>query len=86
MFQIEDEMHAEPQKGEFNTFAEALEELKRRAAIPWNQHPNRCPCENWESCCRNYEIIEYDNSILPWKKLSSKEVLKISSEGVQWLL
>ena len=31
MFVIEDEAHAEPQLGEFTTFAEAVDELKRRA-------------------------------------------------------
>lgn len=85
MFQIEDEMHSEPQESEFSTFYEALEELKRIATIPFGQYPNKCPCQNWETCSRNYEIVEYDNSTIPWKKLSCKEVLKISTEGVTWL-
>lgn len=83
MFQIEDEMHAEPQEGEFNTFDEALEELKKIARIPYDRYPNKCPCQNWKTCCRIYEIVEYDNSTIHWKKVSSKEVLKISGEGVK---
>lgn len=85
MFQIEDEMHAEQQEGEFNTFNEALKELKKRAIIPFGQYPNKCPCQNWETCCRNYEIVEYDTSTTPWEKISCEEVLKISFEGVKWL-
>jgi len=44
MFIIDDESHCEYQRGEYATFAEALAELKRRAAIPWDVEPNRAPC------------------------------------------
>lgn len=43
MYAIEDEIHAEPH-GEFSTRDQAIEELKRRAAIPWNEAPNVAPC------------------------------------------
>ena len=39
MFIIEDERHAE-QQGQFASLKEALGELKKRAAIPWDQAPN----------------------------------------------
>jgi hypothetical protein len=44
MFIIEDEQHAEPQSGEFESIADALAELKRRAMLPWDQPPNVAPC------------------------------------------
>jgi hypothetical protein len=34
MFIIEDESHAEPQNGEFQTFEDAFRELERRSKIP----------------------------------------------------
>jgi len=66
MFIIEDEIHAEPQKGEYKTFEHAISELKKRATIPWNEKPNRCLCTNWKDCERNYQIIEYDTTKIPW--------------------
>ena len=84
MFQIEDEFHAEPQKGTFDSYEVALDELKLRAEIPWNKEPNRCPCTNWENCSRNYEIIEYDDSGTPWKELNHVSVLTVSAKGIKW--
>jgi hypothetical protein len=46
MFIIEDEIHAEPQKGEYITFEDALAELQKKSIIPWDEKPNRCPCTN----------------------------------------
>lgn len=85
MFLIEDELHAEIQ-GEFQTFEEALRELEKRAEIPWNEIPNRCPCTNWENCERNYQITEYDTTQTPWKELQRIEILNISAEGAEWLI
>ncbi|WP_445721292.1 hypothetical protein [Flavobacterium sp.] len=84
MFIIEDEIHAEPQKGEYKTFEDAFVELKKRAAIPWNEKPNRCPCTNWKDCERNYQIIEYDTTKISWKELKRKDILTISAKGVKW--
>ncbi len=84
MFKIEDEIHAELQDGEFTTFEEALVELQKRAAIPWNKKPNRCPCTNWKDCERKYQIINYDTTQTPWKELQRKNVLTISAKGVKW--
>ena len=86
MFRIEDEQHAELQHGEYRTFEEALEELKRRAVLPWDITPNRCPCKSWRTCHRNYEIVEYDERTIPWKENSRKLALTISSEQVEWKL
>jgi hypothetical protein len=80
MFVIEDELHAEPQ-GQFDSLEQAIAELRRRAAIPWDQHPNVAPCTNWRSCGRSYEIIEYDNS---WNELRRVAALEVSADGIRW--
>lgn len=67
MFIIEDEQHAEPQEGKYDTIESAIAEFKRRSEIPWDSSPNRCPCMGWEKCQRKYEIIEYNDSSIPWK-------------------
>ena len=85
MFIIEDESHSEPQKGEFQTFQKAISELERRAKIPWDELPNRCRCTNWKDCGRNYQIIEYDTSQIPWKELQRKDILTISAKELKWM-
>ena len=80
---IEDERHAE-WCGEFSSFNDALEELKRRSGIPWDKKPNICPCTNWKNCGRNYEIVEFDNSTKPWKEHSRTPALDVSAGGVLW--
>jgi hypothetical protein len=84
MFLIEDEAHAEQQPGEFATLADAISELKRRAAIPWDAEPNRAPCTNWRSCGRRYEIIEYDTATRPWKELQRLPGMNIRATGLNW--
>lgn len=84
MFVIEDETHAEPIKGEYKTFDDAFIELEKRASVPWDEKPNRCPCSNWKDCQRNYQIIEYDTSKIPWKELQRRNVLTISAKGIKW--
>lgn len=61
MFRIEDERHSEFH-GDFETMAAAVEELRRRAEIPWDQEPNRAPCTNWRTCGRSYGIIEFESN------------------------
>ncbi len=85
MFIIEDELHAESQKDEFQTFGDAFNELEKRSKIPWNEKPNRCPCTNWNDCERNYQIIEYDTTRTPWKELQRKDILTISAKGIKWI-
>jgi len=84
MFIIGDERHAEPQEGEFATFADAMVELRRRAALPWNEPPNVAPCTNWRECGRKYEVIEYDDSAKPWRELRRHAVLEVSALGATW--
>lgn len=85
MFVIEDEAHAELH-GQFETRQQAIAELRRRAAIPWDQSPNCAPCTSWRKCGRVYEIVEYDATTLPWRKLSRDTALEISAAGVQWFI
>ena len=85
MFIIEDEFHAEWQDGEFATLHDAISELKRRAKIPWDEEPNKAPCTNWRNCGRQYVVIEYDDSVSPWKEQSRIYILDIRAKGVKWL-
>ena len=84
MFVIEDERHAEPQ-GKYVNLEEAVVELRRRSRIPWDEEPNQAPCMSWRTCGRAYELIEYDDTQEPWKKLRSLFALEISAAGVEWL-
>jgi hypothetical protein len=85
MFAIEDELHAEPQDGEHATLAEAVAELRRRAALPWDEVPNVAPCTSWRTCGRAYEIVEYDTSSNPWKELRRIPFLEVNAAGAKWL-
>jgi hypothetical protein len=86
MFIIEDERHAEPQPGRFDTLAAAVEELKRRSALPWDEPPNAAPCRGWRTCGRLYEIVEYDTSAAPWRELLRLPCLEVSASGAHWLI
>lgn len=82
---IEDEAHSE-WCGEFNEFGAAVQELRRRASLPWDTDPNVAPCTNWRQCGRNYEIIQFNAASHPWQELSRTPALSVSASGVQWLL
>ena len=84
MFVIEDQFHCET-LGRFSSFELASTELKRIATLPWDQEPNRAPCMQWPTCGRSYEIIEYDDSSIPWKELRRIPVLDVSASGVKWV-
>ena len=63
---IQDDRHSELQKTEYPSLQAAVEELKRRAAIPWNEPPNRCPCT--ANCGREYAVREFEKvEPPPWK-------------------
>ena len=84
MFVLEDEAHAE-QQGQFETFEDALAELRRRANVPWDREPNVAPCTSWRTCGRRYEIIEYDAGATPWRELRRVLVLEVSAAGTNWV-
>jgi hypothetical protein len=83
MYVIEDAIHAEPQ-GEFSTRDQAIEELERRAAIPWNEAPNIAPCRSWQTCGRHYDLVEYDIAATPWKETKRERILEVSAAEVMW--
>lgn len=83
IYVIEDEMHAE-WCGEYESLEKAIAELESRSRVGWDKKPNICPCTNWKKCCRNYEVIEYDDSKKPWIEKSRKLILNISAEGTKW--
>jgi hypothetical protein len=83
MFVVEDEAHSEP-RGEYSTLEDAMAELRRRAALPWDAAPNLAPCTSWKSCGRRYEVIEYDADQAPWRELRRFLVLEVSASGATW--
>jgi hypothetical protein len=82
-FVIEDQTHAE-WISEHASFAEAWEELRRLAALPWDQSPNVAPCASWRTCERTYELIEYDTFAEPWRLVRRLPAFEISARGVKW--
>lgn len=80
---VEDELHSED-LGDFPSRDEALAEIGRRVAEPWNGPDNIAPCISWRTCGRNYTIVRYDDSTMPWSELSREFVAKISAAGVSW--
>ena len=84
MFVIEDEWHAEWIE-EFPDLADAYEELRRLASLPWNEPPNRCPCTSWLTCGRRYRLIEFDAATRPWRAVSNEAVLEVSAKATVWL-
>lgn len=83
MITIEDDIHCERDR-DFDSFESAIAELRRRAAVPWDEPPNRAPCKSWATCGREYHVLEYDTSQKPWKVLRDALVLVVSANGPQW--
>ena len=83
MFVIEDEFHAE-WIGKFSSFEHAIAELRRIALLPRDGAPNQPPCMNWETCGREYSVVEYDDSHSPWQEVRRVSVLRVSASGVEW--
>jgi hypothetical protein len=82
-FVIEDQLHCE-WVGQFAALEEAWIELERRSTVPWNERPNAAPCQSWRTCGRDYEIIEYETSSIPWREIQRYSGLEVSAEGVVW--
>jgi hypothetical protein len=81
MFYVGDELHAEP-IGHFASLAEAVSELRRLAAIPWDQEPNRAPCSDWRRCGRHYELVEVSEDGMDRRELG--KILSVGAEGDRW--
>ena len=79
-FSIEDEVLSDvgPPPNEFADVEDAIEELRRRAGIPWNREPNRAPCASWPNCKRRWVLLG-ESEI--WKEPIWVEV---SAAGVKW--
>lgn len=85
MIVIDDNIHCDLWSM-FKTFEDAITELRRWAAIPWDEPPNRAPCDRWRECGREYVVMEVEVSQPPpWKRLRRVAVLKVSAEGVEWV-
>jgi hypothetical protein len=79
---IEDSDHCE-HLGTYTSLADAQLELNRLAALPWNEAPNRAPCGSWETCGRNYVLIEgtgYDNE---WCEIRRTAIFAIDAQGIR---
>ncbi|HUG66417.1 MAG TPA: hypothetical protein VMM76_01620 [Pirellulaceae bacterium] len=82
-FNVYDDIHCDL-CGKFCTFAEALAEIRRRCAIPWDQLPNRAPCKSWKTCGRKYRIREYSSPTSD-RLLNSTDICDINADGIKWL-
>jgi len=83
MFIIEDKVHCQKQ-GTYATFEDAIAELRHRATIPHDEPPNKAPCKSWRTCRREYKVIEYETSQIPWRPLRQAMVLHVSAAGPRW--
>lgn len=81
-FVIEEEGHAEV-IGEFESFSEAILELKKISKTPWNTEPNISPCTN-PNCSRDYMLIEYEVSNKQWKIIKNDFALSVEPLSVKW--
>lgn len=83
-FYIDDDDHSEYLSGH-ETIAEAMAEIRRLAAIPWTEEPNRPPCGN-DVCGRTYEIVQFvDSSMGNWE-LRRKRIVRIRKNDVKWFI
>lgn len=83
MFVIEADLHGEF-FGEYITFDEAMTQLRAWALVPWDEHPNLAPCTSWQTCGRSYEIVEYDRTATPWRRIRAIPVLQVDAQGAKW--
>ena len=83
MFILEDDFHAE-QIDRFDTYEAALNRIKELSNIPWDIEPNKCPCESWEKCGREYVIVEYEQKGDALFEKNRNKILNISSAGTDW--
>lgn len=80
-YALVDDAHCET-VGQYETYAEAIEDIYYLASLDWDIPPNRCPC----ICCeRQYSLVERDEAVSPPKEIRRAQVLKISKAGSEWI-
>ncbi len=80
-FVIYDELHAED-IGEFDSLESVNAKLRELAKLPWNTDPNKAPCKGWESCGRDYGVIEYDATSSLGTEISRTAAFSITAQGI----
>ena len=80
MWTVEDELHAD-HIGRYATCYEALAEVRRRLAQPWDGEENRAPCESWQTCGRHYILFPPSAASGEWIS-----VARIDAGSVRWFL
>ena len=63
---------------------EAIAHLERLARVPWDEEPNAAPCTGWKTCGRNYEVVEYDVTAVPWATVRRLAAFEVGRAGVTW--
>lgn len=84
-FVLEDAFHA-GWEGQYDSFAAAVTEARRRSELPFEDPLNAPPCMNWTNCHRLLHVIEFDTRYHPWRHVSVVELVKIERNGNTWLL
>jgi len=80
---VDDDLHYDLSL-RFATFAEALAEIRRLAALPWDDEDAQAPCIDWETCERHYVNYEYDDSKGRAEEVRQMPVATVSAQGVVW--
>lgn len=78
---IEDQLHCET-IGEFSKPSDAIDEFRRLSNLAWNEDKNLAPCMSYETCCREYELIEYEVNWNEWIELHREAIFDIGSSGI----
>lgn len=86
LFQVYDLEHSDA-VGQFDTLDESIAMVRDLAVLPWDSEPNRCPCQQWKTCSRKYEIRVFDISENKWEFLRrTVPLLSVSSNETNWLV
>jgi hypothetical protein len=83
-FVIEDIKHAQG-FGFYPDVETALGELLAYANLPWNEVPNRAPCQQWATCGRTYFVLEVKGRGTESQQLRHAHVLDVSATGADWI-
>ena len=79
-FVVDDQRHCQ-HIGRFKSYGDAKLAIVGFVSNRWDEEPNRAPCRNWETCGRDYQIIEVDTDD---KFLKATLICKISCDGAIW--